>query len=138
MNERERCEIIEHCKWADEILCPCPWILTVDFLKEKKIHYVAHDDDPYIGGVDIYYDIKKAGMFRATQRTEGISTSDIILRIIKDYDMYVTRSIERGYKPNEIGISQTKAFRLKIKNQISKFRKSFSANSENPAFKSML
>lgn len=89
MNEKERCEIIEHCKWADEILCPCPWVLSVEFLKEQKIHYVAHDDLPYIGGVDIYYDIKKAGMFRATQRTEGISTSDIILRIIKDYDMYV-------------------------------------------------
>ena len=100
MNEKERCEILEHCKWVDEVLCPCPWILTVPFLKEKGIHYVAHDDLPYgsVGQQDIYFEVKKNLMFRATQRTEGISTSDIILRLIKDYDMYVQRSFERGYK----------------------------------------
>ena len=46
-------------------------------------------------------------MFRATQRTEGISTSDIILRLIKDYDMYVERSFQRGYKREDLGISAT-------------------------------
>jgi choline-phosphate cytidylyltransferase len=120
MNETERCEILEHCKWVDEIICPCPWVLDVDFLKKKNIHYVAHDDLPYgsVGQSDIYYEIKKAGMFRATQRTEGISTSDIIMRIIKDYDMYIERSMERGYNRKELGISMTKAFRIKLKSKI--------------------
>ena len=131
MNERERCEILEHCKWVDEILCPCPWVISIDFLRKHNIHYVAHDDLPYIGGVDIYYDVKKLGMFRATQRTEGISTSDIILRIIKDYDMYVERSLERGYDRNEIGVSATKAFRIKIKGQVQKFKQKFIENGRN-------
>ena len=47
MDEKERCEILEHCKWVDEIICPCPWILTKEYLQKKNIHYVAHDDLPY-------------------------------------------------------------------------------------------
>jgi choline-phosphate cytidylyltransferase len=62
------------------------------------------------------------GMFRATQRTEGISTSDVIMRIIKDYDMYVERSLERGYKREDIGISASKALRIKLRARIQKFK----------------
>jgi choline-phosphate cytidylyltransferase len=84
MNQLERTEIIRHCKWVDEVLCPCPWVITLDFLEKHDIDYVAHDDAPYgsAGQDDIYAEIKKAGKFMATQRTEGISTSDLILRII--------------------------------------------------------
>ena len=68
MADTERCEIIKHIKWCDEIICPCPWVITTDFLKANKIDYVAHDDAPYGGGdvEDIYLPIKKAGMFKAT------------------------------------------------------------------------
>lgn len=126
MNEFERVEILKHCKWVDEVICPCPWIITVDFLRQHNIHYVAHDDIPYTsqGQEDIYYEVKRLGMFRATQRTEGISTSDIILRIIKDYDMYVERSLDRGYKRQDIGISQMKEFRIKFSNKLREFQKS--------------
>jgi choline-phosphate cytidylyltransferase len=68
MTEQERTEILLHCKWVDEVVCPCPWIITIDFLREHNIHYVAHDDIPYTsaGSEDIYYDVKRLGMFRAT------------------------------------------------------------------------
>jgi len=61
MNEVERTEILKHCRWVDEVICPCPWILTVDFLRKNNIHYVAHDEIPYGGeGVeDIYSAVKK-------------------------------------------------------------------------------
>lgn len=124
MNEYERVEILKHCKWVDEVILPCPWIITVPFLTEHNIHYVAHDDEPYgsAGAKDIYYDVKRLGMFRATQRTDGISTSDIILRIIKDYDMYVERSLDRGFKRQDIGISAIKAFRIKLNSKILEFK----------------
>jgi choline-phosphate cytidylyltransferase len=118
MNEIERSEILMHCKWVDEVIMPCPWIVTIDFLRKHNIHYVAHDAIPYTGeGVeDIYSEVKRLGMFKETQRTEGISTSDVILRIIKDYDMYVWRSLKRGYNSKDLGISAFKAQRIKLKN----------------------
>ena len=114
MTEKERCQILEHCRWVDEIICPCPWVITKEFMLERGIHYAAHDDLPYgsIGQDDIYKEIKAAGMFKATQRTEGISTSDIIMRIIKDYDMYVTRVMDRGAKRKDIGVSATRYMRI--------------------------
>lgn len=120
MNEQERAESVFHWKWVDEVICPCPWVLTLDFLVKHNIDYVAHDDIPYSssGSGDIYAEIKKAGRFRATARTEGISTSDLIMRIIKDYDKYIWRSLDRGYTPKDLGISSTKAFRVKLKEKI--------------------
>lgn len=129
MNERERTDILKHCRWVDETLCPCPWVINVEFLQKNNIHYVAHDDLPYgsVGQNDIYYDVKMLGMFRATQRTDGISTSDIILRIIKDYDMYIERSLKRGYKREDIGISRTKELRVKFKSNLKDIKDSFKA-----------
>ncbi len=29
MTEHERAETLKHCRWADEVVCPCPWIPSV-------------------------------------------------------------------------------------------------------------
>ena len=47
MSEKERVEIIKHCKWVDEVLFPAPWSYGLDFLEKNNIDYVAHDDLPY-------------------------------------------------------------------------------------------
>lgn len=80
----ERAETVRHCKWVDEVIPNCPWIVTSEFLEKHKIDYVAHDDIPYGGdeGDDIYAPIKEAGKFLVTQRTEGVSTTGIITKSV--------------------------------------------------------
>ena len=47
MDETERTLTVENCCWVDEVLCPCPWVITTEFLDVQEIDYVAHDALPY-------------------------------------------------------------------------------------------
>lgn len=71
-----------------------------------QIDFVAHDDQPYGSGdsEDIYKPIKDAGRFVACKRTPGVSTSDIISRVVKDYDMYLQRNLDRGYSAKDLNV----------------------------------
>ncbi|TXG48347.1 hypothetical protein EZV62_027641 [Acer yangbiense] len=84
-----------------------------EFLDKHQIDYVAHDALPYAdtsgAGKDVYEFVKTIGKFKETKRTDGISTSDIIMRIVKDYNQYVMRNLDRGYSIKELGVSYVKA-----------------------------
>jgi len=124
MDDNERYEAIRHCRYVDEVVVDAPWTLDMDFLKKHKIDFVAHDDEPYTIGssaVDVYDFVKKRGMFVATQRTEGVSTSDIVCRIVRDYDTYVRRNLARGYSRQDLNVSFLKGQKYKLQNKVAEF-----------------
>ncbi|PKI71229.1 hypothetical protein CRG98_008404 [Punica granatum] len=118
MNEQERYESLRHCRWVDEVVPDAPWVITQEFLDKHEIDYVAHDSLPYAdasgAGKDVYEYVKSIGKFKETKRTEGISTSDIIMRIIKDYNQYVMRNLQRGYTRKDLGVSYEKRLRVNM------------------------
>lgn len=119
LTEDERYESLRHCRWVDEVVKDAPWVLDIDFINKHKIDFVTHDALPYSDASgqanDVYDFVKKLGKFKETQRTDGVSTSDIILRIIKDYNDFVMRNLKRGYSRKELGLSFVKEKQIRGK-----------------------
>ncbi|OBZ87594.1 Choline-phosphate cytidylyltransferase B [Choanephora cucurbitarum] len=125
MTDVERYEAVRHCKWVDEVVQDAPWFVDQEFLDSHRIDYVAHDAEPYQSreSGDVYAFVKDQGRFLPTERTEGISTSDLITRIVRDYDAYLRRNLERGVTAKELNISFLKERKIKTKKSIQDLRK---------------
>jgi hypothetical protein len=124
MKDIERYESVRHCKWVDQVIESAPWIVTQEFLDIYQIDYVAHDAEPYQSSEhgDVYAFVKDQGKFLPTQRTLGISTSDLITRIVRDYDKFLRRNLERGVSAKELNISFLKEQQIKTKSNIEKVK----------------
>ena len=87
MNDQERLTMVKSCKFVDEVIPDCPYVMDIDYInwvvETYQIDYVVHGDDPCIvNGKDVYETAKAAGKFRSIPRTNGISTTDIIGRLL--------------------------------------------------------
>lgn len=87
MNDNERLTMVEGCKFVDEVVPNCPYIMTSEYLEyifnTYQVDYVVHGDDPCIvNGKDVYASAKKRGRYRSIPRTEGVSTTDIVGRML--------------------------------------------------------
>lgn len=124
MADEERYEAVRHCRYVDAVLRDAPWEIDDRFLAEHKIDFVAHDDIPYANenGEDIYGGLKEKGMFVGTRRTDGVSTSDVICRIVRDYDMYIRRNLRRGYSAKDFNVSYLKEKKLKLQNKMEELK----------------
>jgi len=79
---------------------------------------------------DVYEFVKKIGKFKETKRTDGVSTSDLIMRILKDYNQYVMRNLARGYSRKDLGVSYVKEKQLQVNMKINKLRETVKAHQE--------
>jgi len=85
MTEAERYELVAASKWVYKVIpdAPCvPGGLNEAFIKKHNIHIVAHGEE-YDKKDDVWYVIpRQMGITRILPRTMGMSTSDLIKRIM--------------------------------------------------------
>ncbi|PPD85127.1 hypothetical protein GOBAR_DD17942 [Gossypium barbadense] len=83
-----RLALVSGLKWVDQVIANAPYAITEQFMNslfnEHKIDYIIHGDDPCLlpDGSDAYALAKKAGRYKQIKRTEGVSSTDIVGRIL--------------------------------------------------------
>lgn len=101
MNDDERAGVVSGMKWVDEIVRDAPYVLTDKFLRTlietHHIDIVVHGDDPCLGagGVDAYATAKRAGRFRTIKRTEGVSSTDVVQRLLNRSSKCTEKNVEK-------------------------------------------
>jgi len=79
----ERVAVIEACRYVDEVIADAPLRVTAQFLAEHDIATVVHGDDLSPEGAAFVYGPAAAeGMLTYVPRTRGISTTQVIQRVL--------------------------------------------------------
>jgi len=87
LTAEERRDNILNSEYVDKVILNVTNVVTKEFIKEHSIDIVAHahkmDDDDYYDYQ--YRDAKEMGIFKRLEYTEGVSTTDIIKRILERF-----------------------------------------------------
>jgi ethanolamine-phosphate cytidylyltransferase len=84
MNDQEREAVVRSCRWVHEIVLEAPYTTSLAIMKNHLVDFCVHGEDITYGpnGEDSFQEVKDAGMFQLIKRTQGISTTDIIGRVL--------------------------------------------------------
>ncbi|CAE7605773.1 Pcyt2 [Symbiodinium natans] len=84
MKQDERYCLLDHIKWIDEILYDVPYSPEIATLERARADFCIHGDDMPVNaqGVCAYDEMRDAGRLRIIKRTEGVSTTDLIGRLL--------------------------------------------------------
>jgi choline-phosphate cytidylyltransferase len=84
INEEDRTEIIKSIKYVNNTICPCPLVVTMDFIKNNNIDIVVHgfvSDEDRNKQKDFFKEIDENGYFKEIEYYSKTSTSEIIKNI---------------------------------------------------------
>jgi len=99
----ERCEVVRHCRWVDEVISDAPWVVDDQFFFQRKLDFLALDEGTSVDPVcdkwrlKGYDALKGIGRVIPTRRTAGVTATaeDAVLKAPALIGEYVDRQIER-------------------------------------------
>ncbi|KAJ9247385.1 hypothetical protein DTO207G8_8084 [Paecilomyces variotii] len=84
MTLKERVAAVEACRWVTKAVPHAPYVTSLPWVSHYGCFYVVHGDDitSDSNGEDCYRFVKAAGRFLVVKRTPGISTTDLVGRML--------------------------------------------------------
>uniref|UniRef100_A0AC35U7B2 Ethanolamine-phosphate cytidylyltransferase n=1 Tax=Rhabditophanes sp. KR3021 TaxID=114890 RepID=A0AC35U7B2_9BILA len=83
-NEQERYRMVRGIKWVDEIVEAAPYSTNIETLDKYNCDFCVHGNDITLTseGIDTYEKVKNSGRYRECERTAGVSTTDLVGRML--------------------------------------------------------
>ncbi|CCU80560.1 ethanolamine-phosphate cytidylyltransferase/MUQ1 [Blumeria hordei DH14] len=84
MTLEERIAAVDACRWVTRSVPHAPYVTSLPWISHYGCKYVVHGDDitSDSNGEDCYRYVKAAGRFKVVKRTPGISTTDLVGRML--------------------------------------------------------
>ncbi|EGX49861.1 hypothetical protein AOL_s00076g502 [Orbilia oligospora ATCC 24927] len=95
MNLKERVSAVDACKWSDLSVPYAPYVTQIPWLDHFGCQFVVHGDDVTTDadGNDCYRLVKAEDRFKIVKRTPGISTTDLVGRMLLCTKQHYIKSI---------------------------------------------
>ncbi|VUZ55566.1 unnamed protein product [Hymenolepis diminuta] len=110
--QEERYILLKAIKWVDEVVKDAPYMTQLEVLREYKCDFCVHGSDISVteDGQDAYEIVKNAGKYVEVPRTEGISSTDLLYRIIRAFKQCKSKSFELDNCFNSVACQSISAY----------------------------
>lgn len=95
------------CKWVDEVVPNAPYSTSLEWMDKYNCDYCVHGDDPstLADGTDSYKYVKAQGRYLECKRTKGVSTTDLVNRMLLMTSRQQGQEQEQGQGSRVVGDS---------------------------------
>ena len=127
MNLDERIAAVGACRWSTVPVPHAPYVTQLSWIDHYGCRYVVHGDDitSDSGGEDCYRFVKQAGRFKIVKRTPGISTTDLVGRMLLCTKNHFIKSLDdvldgrEGHGTDQEKLAAGRAMRERIQDYAS-------------------
>ncbi|KAK3837250.1 MAG: hypothetical protein JOS17DRAFT_680337 [Linnemannia elongata] len=117
------------CKWVDEVVPNAPYLTSLEWMDKYNCDFCVHGDDitTMADGTDCYQVVKDAGRYRECKRTQDISTTELVGRMLlmtKDHHKRrgsITGASITSVNTAEVGTFSTGGSKTKPDTKVSHF-----------------
>ncbi|KAI9333306.1 hypothetical protein BDR26DRAFT_868537 [Obelidium mucronatum] len=94
MKEEERYAAVAACKWVDEVVPDAPYLTSLEWMDRYNCDVCVHGDDitTMADGSDCYQAVKDAGRYWECKRTQGVSTTELVGRMLLNTNEHLRKT----------------------------------------------